>query len=108
MQLTPDYICDLITTAVEGGIGYWCESFHTFGLDGLPASYQTPDTFASDWHVRLRTDDGEEASFNQDDFARAIDKLPPHHLVDIFDNNHDAETADCLVQIAAFGDIIYG
>ena len=106
IELTPQQICDLFITAVEGGSTYWCSKMR-FYQNAAEVSYQEASSFEGhSWCVEVWTDDhgeGEDPhTIILDDFLRAF-KARPFDLDD-----YDAEDADCLVQQAAFGDIVYG
>ena len=103
IEITPQQICDLFTTAVEGGSTYWCVKMRFQNTHGSNLSYQDVKTFEGrDWCVEVWDEDEEPHTIILDDFLRAF-KARPFDLDD-----YDAEDADCLVQQAAFGDIVYG
>ena len=93
---------DIFTTAIEGGINYW-------------ASLVMVDHDEDNWYARVLDRDAETG------FLHVIDKATiregirnlakseyTHHLDDLVEDNMDATTADVIVQMALFGDIVYG
>ena len=114
IELTAQERQDLFVTAVEGGISYWAMAGSIkSSADGM-------------WTViRLHEDDGEETNpdlaindrtdmFRIDDWVMqmGLDRLAKsryqHHITDVVNDNADAGTADVIVQMALFGDILYG
>jgi hypothetical protein len=105
-------MCDLVVTAIEGGIGYWARNVQVL-KSGLPAEYGEVGTYeGGDWEIRGAypvTDDDSEFevfSFGPTKFAAGAAKVN-RHLGDWVMGNHDAETADVLFQMAAFGERVY-
>ena len=111
IEITPQQICDLFITAVEGGSTYWCVKMR-FYQNAAEVSYQEASSFEGhSWCVEVWTDDHGEGEDHHtiilDDFLRACEALPSRFL-HLINEDYDAEDADCLVQQAAFGDIVYG
>ena len=103
IEITPQQICDLFTTAVEGGSTYWCVKMRFQNL-----SYQDVKTFEGrDWCVEVWDEDEEPHTIFLGDLLRACEALPSCFL-HLINEDYDAEDADCLVQQAAFGEIVYG
>lgn len=120
-------LCDLLTTAWEGGSDYWSASYDARAIrrggdkqndlsefDVVQIEYQTPggdDEFNEP--VKQQTiapaDIGNAIAIV---LNRAI-KVGDHIIKDLENNIQevglcDADTADVLLQVATFGDIIYG
>ena len=86
---------DVITTAVEGGIGYWAD------------------------YIRVRDDGSFAVQFGHGDSRRlnrlvirkGLERLAadyPHRFLEVVDGTYDAEVADMAVQLAFFEDVVYG
>lgn len=114
-----EFLSDVLVTAVEGGINYWAS-----------VSEYDPDAGTvrvHEWHPDTgETEDGyakEGVLVTLDDIARGIgvlrrdDKLPLTGYWHDFwkadrtngeDGDYDAGHADCVVQAAIFGEVVYG
>ncbi len=116
IDLTPQEREDLFVTAIEGGINYWA----TVGSlksskDGLWTVIRLhEDDDIEDVNPDLTIDGATSNMFRIDDWVMqmGLDRLAKskyqHHMVDVVNDNCDAETADVIVQMAVFGDILYG
>lgn len=113
-------LLDVLTTAVEGGINYWA--------DFVSVSRLQPDLSVNNVRLRPREEDAELAVDDEvfqithlrigqamqlvvsgdvlvrDDIRRAV----LHAIADPDNADIDAEAADVLVQVACFGEIVYG
>lgn len=98
---------DIFITAMEGGVNYWCSPVK-IPRDFVGQSYH--DAFMSGNDVDILSFDGERGTVSVSDFAVAIVKAAEHYnlSVDDFYEEHDAEYADVVFQLAAFGEVIYG
>jgi len=111
---------DLMVTALEGGINYWCgKATMVLADDGtykdvLPED-QTNINYASDiigYGGSLVLQDSEsddEWTLTPEKFLNGIKKyceensIALNHLIDL----HDAGDADCIVQYALFDEIVF-
>lgn len=125
-------VADLMITAFEGGIDYWCNKARavvrdedgnwtemdpvhrsSFSVDGVGA-YANPEFWESpDRGYRLWNDDGEEVEnvVCLSTLQAGLTCMEPAHsdvLVRIYDEQYDAWDADTLAQFAVFGEIVYG
>lgn len=85
---------DVISTAVEGGIGYWAD-FIRVRDDGSFAVHHGRDS----------------RRLNRLVIRKGLERLAagwPHRFLEIVDGTYDAEVADMAVQLAFFEDVIYG
>ena len=114
VKLTDEDIDDIVCTALEGGITYWCSSAEVVGGKYL-------GEYASDQISRggsLRLYDAEEDKSYEltkykfvTGFALAC---RDGYLDEAFDGDGfdtgeiDAELADVIVQYALFGEVVYG
>ena len=115
-----NFLASIVATAVEGGIGYWAEirNYH-WAHDGDLTGNLTQA------YVEARPQNEEEAEWNLvtlPDIERGIAKIKDGSTeiarsvkkdILIADNENDAseidsEAADCIVQAALFGTLVYG
>lgn len=99
-QVTQQEVDDVVTTALEGGITYWCDAAET--------DYDLGDGYLSEVLTRggdIKLHDAEDDKWytlTLDAFIRALG-------VCMFDfEQYDALDADNVVQTAIFGEVIYG
>lgn len=111
-------IADLLCTAFEGGVGYWCQI----------VGYDTPKNPRSIWgedkivkyvdyplcggSVFVTTDDEQDKQLNLDGTAimeglKIMAEKYPRHFSDFLNENEDAVTGDVFVQCCLFGEIVY-
>ena len=110
IELTRQDIDDLMVTALEGGINYWCRKArvlqcpekYEFASDVISrnGSLMLYDAESSDhWELTLeKFMNGVKFVCERDGYTEAND------LID----NHDADTADAIVQYALFNEIVFG
>jgi len=124
-----EFLSDVITTAFEGGIGYWAQAgeykWWSPTLDGGTAEhlYGQPNAYGVIW-------DGDSElwyTIDVDKVASAIKRIVDRDvpdsevhlaegyrdLVRIADAENDAgeidaDAADWIVQVACFGEVVYG
>jgi hypothetical protein len=116
IELTREERRDLFTTALEGGINYWARrgavktsdsNIETvLYIDGQDAEdYEVNPTYLIEGTAGKVEIDDWVMQFGLD---RLVKSPYQHHVTDIINDNADATTADVIVQMALFGDIIYG
>ena len=113
----PKDICDLMITFVEGGGAYWCDLFEVFKVgpdsERTKVSYQEPASYEGEWVIEVTEDEqsdpehGRLYEITPVKLATAFAALPDR-LGQLLREEWDAETADVVVQQAAFGEIVYG
>ena len=113
LKITNENINDLMVCALEGGINYWCGRVK---ITKLPKDCGE-DIIASDVISRggeLTLYDAESDDkwiLRKENFLKGIEKTMVwgdfKSIEDLIDN-HDAETADVLLQYALFDDIVFG
>jgi len=118
---TPEDINDLIVTALEGGITYWCRQAIMMKNEnnkylGVDPSDQDKVQFASDLIgyggtlILIDSETDEEYELTLD---KMLEGIKVHctakgiALSDLIDQ-HDAEDVDCIVQYALFNEITFG
>lgn len=112
MQLTIEMpaqrIADLMITGIAGGIGYWAKDVEVQDEIGRRLSYAEAESYEGLFWVKGRdAETGMPWEFSSVDFAARV-PLAPRHLADWLAENEDVETADALIQCAAFGEIMFG
>ena len=98
--VTQEQIDDVVTTALEGGITYWC--------DRATTDVDLGDNYLSEMLTKgadIKLHDAEEDEWHTLTLGAFIKALG----VSSFDfEQYDALDADLVVQTALFGDVIYG
>lgn len=99
--VTQEQIDDVVSTALDGGISYWCDSAVTTGdleYDNHLSDMLTRGAAIS-LHVR---DDDEWHDLILEELLKVLGEMN-------FDfNNYDTIDVDIAVQKAIFGEVIYG
>ncbi|MFA5207376.1 MAG: hypothetical protein WC428_01850 [Candidatus Paceibacterota bacterium] len=114
-------ISDLIVTALEGGINYWCRKAK-IKLDtegnyfNVPKEDQDKVIYASDaisyggTLILFDAESTDKWELNLENVQKGIQmhcekrNIAPAGLMD----NYDAEDADCIVQYAVFNELTFG
>lgn len=115
-----EFLADILTTAVEGGINYWAEvSDYTWDFDNPGVAFVRVYCIEDD---DLTPPEGVPVDIEK--IAKAIARiLNPEIPTDLSATNVkmigdaskendagdvDADLADCIMQVAVLGDVIYG
>lgn len=95
---------DIIITAIEGGINYWATNIQIHNQEGVLCSYQDSSVYGNHFYVTMADaeDPTECFSFTSDDLKKVISETE----MDL--ENYDADDTDILIQLATFGEIVYG
>lgn len=106
---------NIIVTAFEGGTNYWC------GIDNTTPEWNTKpkDMPVSQYIVELLVSGETVKLYDVEDESKEwelnLQKLLSGYILNCEKRPHDcdiedgdATTADCIVQYALFGDVIYG
>lgn len=108
---------DLLCTAVEGGSNYWADfsaAVRTEGLDYLRVKVTEQEPSRDDTPRVNRYIDADDLAIGIQRLAKAAiaddGKFPAagKHLGDVLSENGDATTADVVLQMTIFGELIYG
>lgn len=114
---------DLIITALEGGIGYWCRLEATEPANRSCSLFDVPTQPDAEGNIgggalllRELNDDGSEERLLRLDMTalqRGLTLLLqgkpiPRHAAAFIGDNADAETADVFIQLCVFGEVVYG
>jgi len=108
-NFTEENINDLMCSALEGGINYWCDKVKMIGtIEGVDIA---SDFIAKDGKLKIYFD-GESDVLTLEKFLDGINNTIKNlgtNFTDAEDfmNNHDADTADMIIQFALFNEIVY-
>ncbi len=128
ISIPTERIAGTVVSAIEGGITYWCRAMERvegdpgFAIAELSAAldfgtkYPTYAVAGHGYGLRLLEDkegDGPDVwhELNRANLEAALSLMAtkyPHHFADILNENDDATTGDVLVQLALFGELVYG
>lgn len=110
MRLTNQEHNDLMATALEGGINYWCNSATVVEEDQHKVKEDDliSDAFARGCRVTLEVDGGDDVTISKEDLQRAFDKYREKQGVVFPLDDYDVFDADALIQLAVFDEIVYG
>lgn len=116
-EVSDQRVRDLLCCAMEGGISYWAR---VEGYDGDSGAVEFPHFempfVGGAVLIRGILDENNDQLLRLDREAiqRGLilmadpSKVPPYHLANFMMESEDAETGDVLVQLALFGEIVYG
>ena len=121
ITVTEQDIDDIVCTALEGGINYWCDNVEVNGdYLGEYASDQISRNGQLKFYVFDPVNDTDMFVLDKDNFIKGLrmyleDPKPPY---DITGTNHgkpvldlcncDAVVADMIIQYALFDEIVFG
>ena len=105
------FLKDVLVTAVEGGVTSWVERIRNYKPDDgtVTLVYENPNAQGSltkDLTIEdvarglARICDGSAQCGNRDHIKRAYDEMESGDI--------DADDADCIVQVAVLGEIVFG
>lgn len=108
-DVTRQMVNDILCTAFEGGINYWCNSV---SVEEWPeeAEYASHALGFGAVVILHGAGDDENYRLTLDMFLEGLSRAASHYGMSIesFYNNHDAEYADLVVQFALFDTVVYG
>jgi hypothetical protein len=114
--MTNQDIDDILCTAFEGGINYWCDRVQVLEGDYKGAEYAS-EAVSRGALIKLNITDEERTGgtlkvdlLTRDNIVKGIEMAAKHKKMSVkgFIENHDAGDADMAVQFAIFGELIYG
>ncbi len=123
-EVTAQQICDLVVTAFEGGSNYWIDKAR-LGWPGALDAMRIGLVLAKPWYATTALYETRDWSINvfvseEDGKAYILDRASAEHglrilgaeyhdhLLEIIEDNADANTADAFLQCALFGEIVFG
>jgi hypothetical protein len=121
-NLTHEHAADIMTTAIEGGVNYWCSSASYMddelcsqiieSSDSNYPVYAIPEYWITGGMLLEEDEDGTPHGINLYKLNNALhnEELPLDVAMRILknDGSADAEDADLIVQVAIFGKVVYG
>jgi hypothetical protein len=106
-----EFIADLMVTAFEGGINYWCQEVR---VPNFPEGCKyASDVVAAGGDVVLITDDFPPKTLNLEALKNGLQKMVDHpnprYKQQVLESleDYDVDFADNAVQFAAFGEQVY-
>lgn len=111
VPITRQALRDLLCTAVEGGSNYWAmfeDAERTESLDYLGVVVVEHEAHSKGVPALRRRITAEDLAQGLERLAAATFPAAKQHLADALSENGDATTADVVLQMAVFGDVIYG
>lgn len=112
-EISDENINDLMVTALEGGINYWCSSAVVTTQPIEDWKYASDVISLTNGVITLTDTEDEDETWEltTEKFMNGLKLLmDDSDFVDVNDmmDCHDAETADKLIQYALFGELVYG
>lgn len=108
-NVTREMVDDILTTAFEGGINYWCTKVGVTAPDDLDVTYAS-ELLSHGVDMDIYCEDGEVYQLTLSKFILGLQDACKHYgwsLSRLYDD-HDAEIADVVVQYALFTEVVYG
>lgn len=115
ITITDMDIDDIMCTALEGGITYWCNSVDVLGK--YLGEYAHEQISRGGILVLRKSETGECYTLTKEKFLKGLETACKENIYSEYDwiqksqidtSQIDADVADAIVQIALFGDIIFG
>lgn len=111
IKVTDSDIDDIMSTALEGGITYWCGKAEVVG--GYLGEYASEQISHSGELKLYDAEDNSVYTLTKENFLKGLTKYIERHPKVIYDGgidagNIDAEAADCIIQYAIFDKLVYG
>ena len=110
-QIDTQLISDMLITAIESAISYWCEScepnFNNYDSD-IP---YYANCFNQNWSIKVKPHEEDYITLNLSSIQNGLNLMAnkqPKHFYNMIDDNYDAETADVFFQFVALGELTYG
>lgn len=118
ISVTDENIDDIMVTALEGGINYWCGSALPKDEDYKGADYASHAVSKGATLILTDVEDeSEEWELTREKLLEGVSKyLSLNNPADIVDEETgeldacmiDADVADCILQLALFNEIVFG
>lgn len=108
--ISQQQVDDLLCSAFEGGITYWCDNAEVQGEWPEGATYAHETLTRGSRIILHDMEDDDTCSLTLAKFLEGIVKAAAHARQDVhtFLEDHDADSADWAVQYAVFGELVYG
>lgn len=121
IEVTPQEVCDLLTTAFEGATSYWCWEIEYRGTFREKAGqwYADPAILNAELKIAITYDDPEKPEgtgvikkiITISDIQKGLQVMAsefPSHFSDFQTESGDGTTADVFWQCVVLGDVVYG
>jgi hypothetical protein len=116
VEIKTRLIADQIVTALEGGVGYWLESFKPVKGQERATTvqpwYDDEKVWASDFLIEAKViDEKKKYQFTPESINKGLKWMAANQgkrIQEILDESGDADTADVFLQACLFEDIVYG
>ncbi len=117
--VTAQMVDDILCTAFYGGISYWCHTVYPENRDYEGIEY-TSESLTAGKNIVFVTDEPLAVDVEDEEKTEWLMTMPRFlegmrrecmrsgMTVEAMYDNHDADTADNIVQYALFGELIYG
>lgn len=113
MTIEWQQLADTLSTAIEGGSNYWASFKGAQRSEGTDWSYLSVEVIELDASTEGKPRFRRRVTV--EDLAKGIKRMAEskhawihRHLADFINENDDATTADVILQMTVFGDVIYG
>lgn len=111
--LSSQALADLVVTAFEGGSNHWLERVTDAHGNPLPSpeAYSVADAYKYDFCFMITEEDGEPRAFNNAGVETACRLMMEGYTrawARVLIEQYDADDADLFLQLALFGDVVYG
>ena len=109
----PQHIDDLMVTALEGGINYWCRKAKIVSIpEGVDDNVLASDLISKGGVLEMYdAESNDKWELTLEKFLNGLklycEEYKYTDMEDLIDN-HDACTADSIVQYALFNEIVFG
>ena len=114
IKLSDQEIDSILSAAFEGGINYWAVKVDPKDGDFKGTKYAS-EALSKGATLIIRTDDDGNLELDKDKFVSGLEKAIvkyPHLFrmnAETLDIGYiDAEVADVIIQMAVFGEVVYG
>lgn len=116
VEVPDSRINDLLCSAFEGGSTYWCAKARLAKGNDWPAEIEyCHELPMAGRYVKLTThnpeDDPKPHLIGRERCAAALQLMAanhPKHFADLLNEDDDADTGDAFLQLAAFGEVVFG
>lgn len=115
IEVTQQDVDDIMVTALEGGINYWCEGIEVVNNDYKGGEYGS-DVISRGGTLILSVEDDEPVELTLEKFQNGLQKFISSGSAEygVINNDEldcgmiDAPASDLIIQYAVFGEIVFG
>jgi predicted oxidoreductase len=118
-QISTQEIDDLMVTAFEGGINYWCDYAEIIDKPETECTFKN-EVISRNGSLKLYDAESDDTwILTREKFLKGVEKALNHFHCDFNKNplyatvqemveNHDVETVDVIIQYALFDEVVFG